>query len=217
MSTSTVFRSFLSWPSVAGLSGYILDRTRAQGAEDSLRQFIELIERDTGATQIHLIAHSMGSDPLLRVLRSMSTETAAAGTAARRPRFGEVILAAPDVTRETFSQVAGRIKPLAKGMTLYASSNDWALRVSRELLRGENPAGWVPAEGPLVISGIDTIDVSRASTDFFNLNHTTFAERELVLKDLGGLLESGKRPPSTRLQAYKAVASPAGSYWRFEP
>jgi esterase/lipase superfamily enzyme len=207
-----------SWPSVAGLSGYILDRTRAQGAEESLRQFIELIERDTGATQIHLIAHSMGSDPLLRVLRSMSTETAAAGTlAARRPRFGEVILAAPDVTREIFSQAAGRIKPLAKGMTLYASSNDWALRVSRELLRGENPAGWVPAEGPLVISGIDTIDVSRASTDFFNLNHTTFAERELVLKDLGGLLENGKRPPSTRLSAYRAVASPAGSYWRFEP
>ena len=207
-----------SWPSVAGLSGYILDRTRAQGAEESLRQFIELIERDTGVTQIHLIAHSMGSDPLLRVLRSMSTETAAAGTsAARRPRFGEVILAAPDVTRETFTQVAGRIKPLAKGMTLYASSNDWALRVSRELLRGENPAGWVPAEGPLVISGIDTIDVSRASTDFFNLNHTTFAEREQVLQDLGGLLENGKRPPSTRLPAYKAVASPAGSYWRFEP
>lgn len=207
-----------SWPSIAGLSGYILDRTRAQAAEERLRQFIELIERESGATQIHLIAHSMGADPLLRVLRSMATETASAtGASPRRPRFGEVILAAPDVTRETFLQVASRIRPLAKGMTLYASSNDWALRVSRELLRGENPAGWVPAEGPLVVSGIDTIDVSRASTDFFNLNHTTFAEREAMLKDLGGLLEKGTRPPSTRLSAYKAVASPAGSYWRFEP
>lgn len=201
-----------SWPSIAGLSGYILDRTRAQGAEESLRKFIELVERESGATQIHLIAHSMGADPLLRVLRSMSTETSA-----RRPRFGEIILAAPDVTRETFELVAGRIRPLAKGMTLYASSNDWALRVSRELLRGENPAGWVPAEGPLVISGIDTIDVSQASTDFFNLNHTTFAEREQLLKDLGGLLEKGIRPPSTRLSAYKVVASPNGSYWRYEP
>lgn len=201
-----------SWPSIAGLSGYILDRTRAQGAEDYLRQFIELIERESGATQIHLIAHSMGSDPLLRALRTMSMEATA-----RRPRFGEIILAAPDVTRETLEEVAGRIRPLGKGMTLYASSNDWALRVSRELLRGENPAGWVPAEGPLVISGIDTIDVSRASTDFFNLNHTTFAEREQMLKDLGGLLEKGTRPPSTRLSAYKIVATPGGSYWRFEP
>jgi len=208
-----------SWPSIAGLSGYILDRTRAQAADEYLRQFIELIERETGATQIHLIAHSMGSDPLLKVLRSMSTETASApvGAAARRPRFGEIILAAPDVTRETFVQVAARIRPLAKGMTLYASSNDWALRASRELLRGENPAGWIPAEGPLVVSGIDTIDVSRASTDFFNLNHTTFAERESLLKDLGGLLEKGTRPPSTRLSAYKTIASPNGSYWRFEP
>ena len=201
-----------SWPSIAGLSGYILDRTRAQTAAEYLRQFIEIIERESGITQTHLIAHSMGSDPLLRVLGSMSAEMSA-----RRPRFGEIILAAPDVTRETFEQVAGRIKPLGKGMTLYASSNDWALRVSRELLRGENPAGWVPAEGPLVISGIDTIDVSRASTDFFNLNHTTFAEREQMLKDLGGLLENGKRPPSDRLPAYKIVATPGGSYWRFEP
>ena len=38
-----------SWPSIAGLTGYILDRTRAQAAEDYLREFIELIERQSGA------------------------------------------------------------------------------------------------------------------------------------------------------------------------
>jgi esterase/lipase superfamily enzyme len=38
-----------SWPSIAGLSGYILDRTRAQSAEDYLRSFIELIEKQSGA------------------------------------------------------------------------------------------------------------------------------------------------------------------------
>lgn len=205
-----------SWPSIAGLTGYILDRTRAQAAEDYLREFIELIERQSGAKQIHLIAHSMGSDPLLRVLRYMS-DRPPAGAPSRTPRFGEIILAAPDVTRETFEQAVPRIKALGSGMTLYASSNDWALRVSQELLRGEPPAGWVPATGPLVVSGVDTIDISRASTDFFSLNHSTFADREQLLKDMGGLLEKGTRPPNTRLTAFKVVATPGGNYWRFEP
>ena len=205
-----------SWPSIAGLTGYILDRTRAQAAEDYLREFIELIERQSGAKQIHLIAHSMGSDPLLRALRYMS-DRPPAGAPSRTPRFGEIILAAPDVTRETFEQAVPRIKALGSGMTLYASSNDWALRVSQELLRGEPPAGWVPEGGPLVVLGVDTIDISRASTDFFSLNHSTFADREQLLKDMGGLLEKGTRPPNTRLSAFKVVATPGGNYWRFEP
>lgn len=205
-----------SWPSIAGLSGYILDRTRAQSAEDYLRDFISLIEKQSGAKTIHLIAHSMGNDPLLRVLRYMS-DRPPSGAPARTPRFGEIVLAAPDVTRETFEQAVPRIKALASGMTLYASSNDWALRVSQELLRGEPPAGWVPATGPLVVSGVDTIDISRASTDFFSLNHSTFADREQLLKDMGGLLEKSLRPPNRRLDLFKVVATPAGNYWRFEP
>jgi esterase/lipase superfamily enzyme len=205
-----------SWPSIAGLSGYILDRTRAQSAEDYLRGFIELIEKQSGAKTIHLIAHSMGNDPLLRVLRYMS-DRPPSGAPARTPRFGEIILAAPDVTRETFEQAVPRIKALGTGMTLYASSNDWALRVSQELLRGEPPAGWVPSTGPLVVSGVDTIDISKASTDFFSLNHSTFADREQLLKDMGGLLEKSTRPPNRRLDLFKVVATPAGNYWRYEP
>lgn len=205
-----------SWPSIAGLSGYILDRTRAQSAEDYLRSFIELIEKQSGAKTIHLIAHSMGNDPLLRVLRYLS-DRPPSGAPARTPRFGEIVLAAPDVTRETFEQAVPRIKALGTGMTLYASSNDWALRVSQELLRGEPPAGWVPSSGPLVVSGVDTIDISKASTDFFSLNHSTFADREQLLKDMGGLLEKSTRPPNLRLDLFKVVATPAGNYWRFEP
>lgn len=205
-----------SWPSIAGLSGYILDRTRAQSAEDHLRNFVELIEKQSGAKTIHLIAHSMGNDPLLRVLRYLS-DRPPSGAPARTPRFGEIILAAPDVTRETFEQAVPRIKALGSGMTLYASSNDWALRVSQELLRGEPPAGWVPSTGPLVVSGVDTIDISKASTDFFSLNHSTFADREQLLKDMGGLLEKSTRPPNLRLDLFKAVATPAGNYWRYEP
>ena len=49
-------------------------------------------------------------------------------------------------------------------MTLYAASNDRALIVSRNFWR--NPrAGDVPATGPLIVPGIETIDVTAASTE----------------------------------------------------
>lgn len=206
-----------SWPSIAGVSGYVLDRNRARGAQDYLRQFIELVEKESGAKQIHLVAHSMGADPLLGALRDMAIATPP-GTRPDRPRFNEVILAAPDVTRDNFEQIAQRIAPLRKGMTLYASSNDRALQASGILTLGESPAGGVPSSGPLIMAGLDTIDVSLANTDFFSLNHSTFADRAQLLTDIRGLLEKGTRPPSARLPAYHAVSIPnGGTYWRFEP
>lgn len=206
-----------SWPSIAGLTGYVLDRNRARNAQEYLRQFIELVEKESGAQQIHLVAHSMGADPLLGALRDMALATPA-GTRPEKPRFNEVILAAPDVTRDNFEQVAERIVGLRKGMTLYASSNDRALQASGILTLGEFPAGGVPSIGPLVMSGLDTIDVSRANTDFFSLNHSTFADRAQLLTDMRGLLERGVRPPNIRLKAYREVIlSGGGIYWRFEP
>lgn len=206
-----------SWPSVGGLSGYVLDRNRARNAQDYLRQFIELIEKESGAKEIHLVAHSMGADPLLGALRDLAIATPP-GTRPGKPRFNEVILAAPDVTRDNFEQIAERIVGLRKGMTLYASSNDRALQVSGILTLGEFPAGGVPSSGPLVMKGLDTIDVSQANTDFFNLNHSTFADRAQLLADIRGLIEKGIRPPNVRLSAYQLVTMPSGAtYWRFDP
>jgi esterase/lipase superfamily enzyme len=200
-----------SWPSRAGLSGYILDRDRARNAQAYLKQFIEIVQKETGATKVHLIAHSMGSDPLLGALREMAAATPAG---AGKPRFGEIILAAPDVTVDNYVQAISAIGHLGTGMTLYASSNDWALRVSSQLRLGEPIAGLTP---PIVRSGVDSIDVSLANTDFFSLNHSTFADRSQLLKDMHVLLETGKRPPNTRLDLYRAVTTNDGPYWRYEP
>lgn len=204
-----------SWPSVAGLSGYILDRGRARDARDHLREFMDNIARDTGASEVHLIAHSMGADPLLEVLRDIARSEPAAAPG-QRPRFGEIILAAPDVTRDSFEQIAQQITGIRRGLTLYASANDKAMRASRFTRLGESPAGHVPRSGPVVVPEADTIDVTELDTSFFGVNHTTFAEREPLLGDIQRLIQSGLRPPAARGARFKAVASPTGGYWRFE-
>jgi esterase/lipase superfamily enzyme len=205
-----------SWPSRAGLSGYILDRDRARNAKAYLNEFIQLVEKESGAQRIHLIAHSMGADPLLEVLQEMASRSPPGRPA--RPRFGEIILAAPDVTVDNYLGIVSAIGNIRTGMTLYASSNDWALRVSQQLRLGEPIAGLTPAEGPIVRPGIDTIDVSLANTDFFSLNHSTFADRAQLLKDISALMATGKRPPNKRLDLYHTVMSKDGlPYWKYEP
>ena len=205
-----------SWPSVAGLTGYVLDRGRARDARDQLREFIDVVAKQSGATEVHLIAHSMGADPLLEVLRDIQRSEPAIAKGGR-PRFGEIILAAPDVTRESFELIAAQITGLRRGMTLYASSSDRALAASRWTRLGESPAGYVSSDGPLVVPGAaDTIDISSLDTSFFSINHSTFADREALLGDIRSLIISGMRPPNTRGEAFELVQGDHGAYWRYK-
>ncbi len=204
-----------SWPSVAGLTGYVLDRGRARDARDHLRNFVDAVAKDSGAKEVHLIAHSMGADPLLEVLRDISRSEPQIARSGR-PRFGEIILAAPDVTRESFELIASQITGLRRGMTLYASSNDRALAASRFTRLGESPAGYVPVGGPVVVPGAaDTIDISSLDTSFFAVNHSTFADREALLGDIRRLISSGIRPPSTRGSEFRLIQGDSGAYWRY--
>lgn len=204
-----------SWPSSAGVLGYNHDQKRVLGARDSLREFLGIIEKETGAERIHLIAHSMGSQLLLEVLRDIRSAMDPVA-AANAKGYSEIIFAAPDVTRDNFQKIAKDLQPLAKGITLYASANDRALSVSGSLALGEVPAGHIPKRGvPIILKGIDTIDISAISTDFLSLNHSTFADRKELLQDIEQIVSKGLHPPTLRGKLYEEVRKPAGSYWRY--
>ena len=88
----------------------------------------------------------MGNIALLDVLRDMH-KAKPPGVA-----ISQIILAAPDVKIDDFAELAKSIQGLSKGVTLYASSNDRALQISRGIWRSYR-AGDVPPLGrslPLV-------------------------------------------------------------------
>jgi esterase/lipase superfamily enzyme len=200
-----------SWPSRAGTLSYPYDRDSAQQAEQYLSEFLQLVLNETGAKSVSIIAHSMGNQPLLQVLRELN-RTAPAGA----PRLHQVILAAPDVDRHTFEFLSSQIRGVSANITLYASAYDRALIVSRQFAGGIPRAGDVPAElGPTVIQGIDTIDVSALSTDYLGLNHSAYAERTALLADIEQLLKTGVRPPERRLPVLVRVPSEKGDFWRY--
>jgi esterase/lipase superfamily enzyme len=129
--------------------------------------------------------------------------------------ISQVILAAPDVDRDEFSNIARQITYFAKGVTLYAASNDRALGYSARFWGGVPRAGDVPASGPLIVSGVDTIDVTSVSTDGLSLNHSGYAENKVLLDDIGALLLAGIRPPDKRLPSLLKIDTAAGTFWRY--
>lgn len=199
-----------SWPSGGGIASYTYDRESSGQAEPYLRDFMELVINKTGAKSISVIAHSMGNQPTLQVLRELHRS---------KPddvRLSQVILAAPDVDRDNFENIANDIKGLAKGVTLYAAGNDRALTVSRNFYGGIPRAGDVPLSGPLVLPGIDTIDVTAASMDSLGLNHSGYAENNALLEDIAALIEKGIRPPKLRTPRLESVTTEqGGTYWRY--
>ncbi len=201
-----------SWPSGGGVLNYTYDSQSSGQAQPFLKDFINMVLNKTGAEAVSLIAHSMGNQPTLQVLKDLK---------ASKPEgvvFHQIILAAPDVDRHIFENVAKEIKGLAKGMTLYAAKNDKALAISRNVHGGVPRAGDVPEEeGPLILDGVDTIDVTSVSTDSLGLNHSGYAENNDLLQDVKALIETGVRPPEQRISTTKPVSQEGKTYWEFKP
>ena len=164
--------------------------------------------KETGAKTISVIAHSMGNKALLDVLKDMNS------AAPKGVVVSQVILAAPDVDADNFTNLAQQIKGFAKGITLYAAANDRALLVSRNFW-GHYRAGDVPAAGLLIVTGVDTIDVTAASTDVFALNHSDYAQNNDLLTDIGKLIATGLRPPNVRFSKLKSINAGKAEYWRY--
>ena len=200
-----------SWPSGGKVASYTYDRGSTEQAEPHLTEFLNLVIKESGAKSISLIAHSMGNELLLRVLEQMRPSTP------EGVKISQVILAAPDVDRDKFGIIAREITSFAKGVTLYAASNDRALSYSARFWGGVPRAGDVPASGPLIIPGIDTIDVTAVSTDSLGLNHSGYAENKTLLNDIALLIQTGERPPDKRIPILKRVDTASGPFWRYPP
>ena len=92
--------------------------------------------------------------------------------------------------------------------TLYTSANDKALASARTL-RGYPRAG-DSSTGPVIIDGIETIDVTAANKSI--LGHSYFEESQMVSRDLAILLNQ-RKAAAERPNLIQAHV-PDGPYWR---
>jgi esterase/lipase superfamily enzyme len=196
-----------SWPSAADTNSYDSDRENALAAAQDLAEFIETVAIYSGAAQVHVIAHSMGNEPLLAALSLNAGSTSATGV----PLLDQVVLAAPDVAADAFSQLIVKAAPAAQHFTLYVSDGDTALQAS-SFLSSVTRAGDSSA-GVLILPGVDTIDASAAESDI--VGHSYYGESRAILADIFSLLRTGM-PPDQRF-GLQAADSGGQKYWILLP
>ena len=170
------------------MTAYVRDQ---QSARNAGFQLLRLLRNHAVAAQpdrVHLLGHSMGSEVIGKAL----TLTAPGDSL---PRLSQVVFAAPAVDARVFRrEILPRLAPRAGHVTLYASSDDDALRASR-VVNGAGRLG-LGGDSLVVIDGMDTIDATRVTADV--LGHTLFGNQSF-LADLAVLLAEGKSPAERRL------------------
>lgn len=197
---------FFSWPSQGGLLRYAVDETNVAWSTPHLKEFLLAVARRSGAKSVNLIAHSMGNRALTAALHALSYRLKD-----EPPLFREVVLTAPDIDADVFKRdIAPAIVKTASRVTLYASSNDEALRVSREI-HGYPRAG-DSGRNVVVMPGMDTIDVSTVDTSL--IGHSYYGSNDTVLGDLIDLINQSKPPHERRW--LRPVRAGELSYWVFD-
>jgi esterase/lipase superfamily enzyme len=153
-----------------------------------------------------LIAHSMGNRALVNALARL-----AATPATNRPHFNQLLLTAPDIDASVFRDLSMEFKSLANRVTLYASSKDEALDASKKYQGYQRAGDTQPTV--VVISGIDTIDVSNVDSNL--IGHFYYADNRSVISDMRYVIQG--LVPANRATLEAVPIAGGGLYWKFRP
>ncbi|MDA1056093.1 MAG: alpha/beta hydrolase [Planctomycetota bacterium] len=177
--------AFFSWPSRGNVAAYPADEASIEASERAITDFLIDFTANCGAEKVHVIAHSMGNRGLLRALQRIAANAQTQGAV----KFGQVFLAAPDVDRDLFLDLARLYPEHAERTTLYASDGDLPVHLSAKLHDAPRAGYFEPYT---VAPGIDTVAVPDFDLDL--LGHTYFAQAEALLHDIYDLMRHGTAP-----------------------
>ncbi len=195
---------FFSWPSNGLPSDYVSDQADMEWSVPVLANLIGQLGDQVGRENVQVVAHSLGSRGVIAALQRLG------GERTERPVITQLVLLAPDYDAQTFVELMPALLPLADGITLYASSNDAPLKLSRQL--SGYPRLGEAGEYLTVVRGMETIDVSSVGR-YQITGHEYFYFHPLVTADLVALLGSGAR--AAQRAGLQARMREGIRYWEF--
>jgi esterase/lipase superfamily enzyme len=181
-----------SWPSRGALLDYNYDRESTNFSRSELGYVIQQTVNSPDVSDVTLMAHSMGSWPVMEALRDIAMQ-------GRRisPKITNVILASPDLDIDVFRKQLIDIGQERPHISIFVSANDRALRLSRLISGQVTRVGAVDLTDATykaqlkMASGITVYDLS-ALRDGDSLNHTQFATSPEVVRLFGERLLRGQ-------------------------
>ena len=208
------------WPSADKLLGYIQDKSNASYSTRQFRALISNIAKECEVDSITIIGHSAGAPVVVNALREIRLleYDASAEEVRNKYHVGRVVLAAPDMDVMAFTNaIQDRFYELTKGVAVYGSPKDKALRIS-EKLNGYSRLGHAVGEldaweqqAYLNVPQIEMIDASVAEQQFKSvIGHSYFHRDPWVSSDIGSFL-LGRTPAQRGL--VKTADEPV--FWQF--
>ena len=195
--------AFFSWPSRGSVAAYPADEASIEASERPITDFLLDFAASCGAERVHVIAHSMGNRGLLRALQRIAATAQMRG----KLKFGQVFLAAPDVDRDLFLDLARLYPEHAERTTLYASDADLAVHLSSRLHAAPRAGYYVPYT---VAPHIDTVAVPGFDVDL--LGHSYFAQAEALLHDIHDLMRHDEAP--AKRQRIATAVHEGTAFWK---
>jgi len=213
------------WPGNQGssLRGYRRARNVAIESGAELAKALELIVRDIDPESLWVIGNSMGGEVIVNAFSHLyrNPEFADAGL-----EFEDVVLTAPDVSLEEFdNQFKREISSMSRNLTVYVSSNDRALVMSRivnrEARRGESTLspdmlGEANSISALMEPGEDLIDLVDVTPVNRTRNFHNFSLETPEFFDDLFLRLANDETPSSRL-VYRFRTDDGANYWVLTP
>ncbi len=129
-----------TWPSGTGnLLGYFTDRESGEYTVYHLKETVRVLSSMPDVENIHILAHSRGTDITTTALRELVIETRAAGKNPQKVlKIKNLMMAAPDLDYGVVTQrlIAEKFGPAIGKITIYMNEGDSALGVAQSLMKG---------------------------------------------------------------------------------
>ncbi len=173
-----------SWPSAGAILDYTQDEADLYWSVAPLRGVLDGMVGRFGKGNSNIVAHSLGTRGIMLALVLLAQIQQH-----DKPLFNQVVLIAPDIDVGIFEQYLPLIRPLARNMTVYVSSNDSPLALS-EQVHGHPRLGEA-GEHLEDLTDVEIIDVSDIQIRVPS-GHVYHLYQNIVTEDLDQLINENK-------------------------
>ncbi|MBA4030116.1 MAG: hypothetical protein C0478_04370 [Planctomyces sp.] len=177
-----------SWPAGNNMV-YTTDWNNAEWSLPHCQHVLKQLALFSRAEKIHIVAHSMGSRVVTFSLKELIRDMP---LVENQPLFNQVILAAPDLDADIFrTQIAPSIQRATRRLTIYASEQDVALKLSQGLNGGTRlgSATQVSLTDQVSREWIDCIDATSMTKEaLMSFQHAYYGDSPRMIGDLRRVL-----------------------------
>ncbi|PBB18868.1 esterase [Mesorhizobium sp. WSM4313] len=171
-----------TWPSRGDPFDYLYDKESTNYSRRALEDLILQATSSPDVADVTILAHSMGAWLTAEALRDIAMRDQTIPTKVRN-----VVFASPDIDIDVFRRQFIEMGPTRPHFTIFTSTNDKALQVSRLLSGGVRRVGGTdlrPYASELEELGVSVIDTSDI-TPGDPLGHSAFADTPGIVRVLG--------------------------------